>query len=251
MEFSGPGPMESRPGAVKQIPANGHWGNEPLIHPNRYVTIRSMDKLILGLLMLKRLTVYEIRREIRANFSLICSDSLGSIQAAMKKLLAAQLVKYSEYTEKGVNKKRYSITAKGRRALADWLEIPAEMAASKNMDLAKLLFMGFVPAEKRLQMINAIILKLETELSGLRRLWDHTQAQYQESKKQAAANWKSDSEYLNGILKMTQSRNIADSTEGIGFFQMCALQYGIDVLQFNADWFGKLRKKMEKGEKFR
>ena len=201
--------------------------------------------------MLKRLTVYEIRREISANFNLMCSDSLGSIQAAVKKLLAAQLVKYSEYTENGVNKKRYSITAKGRKALADWLEIPADVAASKNMDLTKLLFMGLVPADKRLPLVNAVIQKLETELYGLRRLWDSVQAQLSESRKQALHYWKNDNEYLNGIIKMTQNRNVAESTDGIGYFQLYTLQYGIDFLQFNADWFGKLKKKIRKGGKLK
>lgn len=45
-----------------------------------------MDKLILGLLMIKHFTVYEIRQVMRQNFSSMCSDSLGSIQAALKKL---------------------------------------------------------------------------------------------------------------------------------------------------------------------
>jgi len=38
-----------------------------------------MDKLILGLLMMSRLTVYEMRTSIRENFKEICSDSLGAI----------------------------------------------------------------------------------------------------------------------------------------------------------------------------
>ena len=66
-----------------------------------------MDKLILGLLMIKHFTVYEIRQVMRQNFSSMCSDSLGSIQAALKKLSQQGAVTYSEYVEKGKMKKEY------------------------------------------------------------------------------------------------------------------------------------------------
>jgi len=43
-----------------------------------------MDMLILGMLMLERMTVREIRREIKNNFKDMCSGSMGSIQASKK-----------------------------------------------------------------------------------------------------------------------------------------------------------------------
>lgn len=50
-----------------------------------------MDKIILGILMPRRLTAYEMRNIIRENFKSMCSDSLGSIQSALKKLVEKQL----------------------------------------------------------------------------------------------------------------------------------------------------------------
>ena len=47
-----------------------------------------MDKIILGILMLRRMTAYELRNTIRDNFKSMCSDSLGSIQVTLKKLLS-------------------------------------------------------------------------------------------------------------------------------------------------------------------
>lgn len=46
-----------------------------------------MDKIILGLLMLKKLTIYELRSIIEMNFTSMCSNSMGSIQAAIKSCL--------------------------------------------------------------------------------------------------------------------------------------------------------------------
>lgn len=48
-----------------------------------------MEKIIFSILILGRLTAYEIRNAIRQNYTSMCSDSLGSIYTALKKLLAA------------------------------------------------------------------------------------------------------------------------------------------------------------------
>ncbi len=73
-----------------------------------------MDILILGMLMLKKLTIYEMRKHIEMNFTSMSSSSMGSIQAAIKKLLHHGMVRFDEYVENGVNKKMYEITDAGR-----------------------------------------------------------------------------------------------------------------------------------------
>lgn len=208
-----------------------------------------MDKIILGLLMLKRLTVYELRSLIRGNFQSICSDSLGSIQAAIKKLMTSQMVTCSEHVEKGINKKRYSITDAGRKALMDWLQTPADMAASKNMEIGKLLFMGLVPADKRLPLIDAIILNLETELSGLLGVWHAIQsAEAEDEMTRIIEHLRNDHEYCEGIQNATQNTDIMESAKGIGTFEIMTLRYGIDSINFNIDWFRALQEKIVSGE---
>jgi len=198
--------------------------------------------------MLKRLTAYEIRGILKRNFKGMCSDSMGSIQAAMKKLLADGLVVYSEYVENGVNKKRYSITDEGRKALIEWIKVPADMTASKNMDFGKFLFMGLLPAEKRLPLLDEMILKIEEELSGMLELLDYSQGQISANKKLAIENWENDGEYLDGIINATQNPDVTENINGIGEYQMYTLQYGIDSLRFQADWFKNLRKQIADGE---
>jgi len=195
-----------------------------------------MDKLILGLLILARLTIYEIRVIVGKNFQSMCSDSLGSIQAAMKKLLASGMVSYSEYVEKGVNKKRYSITDKGRKEFMDWLAVPADMTNFKNVELGKFLFMGLAPSEKRLELLDGMIQKLETELSYLLGVWD------------SAQNDNYDAEYLDGIKNVTMNSDRGTSADEIESFQLYTLRYGIDSIQFDIKWFKTLKKKIESGE---
>ena len=46
-----------------------------------------MENIILSILLFKPMTVYEIRMYVQRNLNTICSDSLGSIQIAIKKLI--------------------------------------------------------------------------------------------------------------------------------------------------------------------
>ena len=46
-----------------------------------------MDNIILGLLLMCNRTIYQLRERIDKGISLMYSSSMGSIQAAIKKLL--------------------------------------------------------------------------------------------------------------------------------------------------------------------
>ena len=70
-----------------------------------------MDNIILGLLLLQSRTIYQLRKRINEGLSLMYSCSMGSIQAAIKKLLQSGYIKVSEIEEKRpcVREKAYSI----------------------------------------------------------------------------------------------------------------------------------------------
>ena len=201
-----------------------------------------MDKIILGLLMLRRFTVYEIRSIIGKNFQPMCSDSMGSIQAAIKKLLAAGMVTFTESVENSVNKKRYSITKTGREAFSQWIITPADLSNGKNMELGKLLFMGLAPADKRLTLVDEMIGKLETELSFLLGVQASVEVT---TSSEFVAYWSNDPETYEGVQSATQSIDMTTNISDIAYFQLAALQYGIDHFKFNIDWLKSLRERME------
>jgi len=209
-----------------------------------------MRKLILGILMMRQLNVYEIRNIVRQNFKDMCSDSLGSIQTAVKKLLAEEKISLTEYVENGVNKKRYAITETGRAELIEWLSSPADLTVAKNNELGKLLFMGLVPAEERSRLIDELIAKIEQELVGLRLLWELHKNHVKDNATVAVDYWNANPEYKDGILHATQVTDIMESAIGIGTYQMLTLEFGIANLQFAADWFKALKERMgDKDEK--
>jgi len=200
-----------------------------------------LEKIILGILMLKRLTVYEIRSILKKSFQCMCSDSLGGIQAALKKLLSAEMVTCCEYVEKSVNKKQYSITDKGRKDFLGWLHTPADISYPKNLELSKLLFMGLVPSEEQLPLIEETIALLEKELGNLLELQSSLLLLEENEKPQMVDYFKNDQEYGSGIQNAIQNLDIAENVNSIVKFQMLTLQYGIDLAKFQIDWFVKLR----------
>jgi DNA-binding PadR family transcriptional regulator len=201
-----------------------------------------MDKIILGLLMLRRLTVYELRGLIGARLWGICSDSMGSIQSALKKLLAAEMVVFSEYVEKSVNKKRYSITEKGRMEFLAWVQTPARVAGPSTMELGKVLFMGLVPVEKRIALVEEIIAHIEDEISKHAEMLENIEPKGATDR--FVSFWETDPEYHAGIQAAMQSTNDRENISDILNFQLLTLQYGIDSMQFQADWFKQLRQKL-------
>ena len=201
-----------------------------------------MDKIILGILMLHRMTAYELRNVIRNNFKSMCSDSLGSIQAALKKLLMLEMVTFEELVEKGVNKKRYAITDIGEKVLMEWIKIPIDISKTKNIDMGKLLFMGYIPKNEQKNLINKIILSLEEEYSELKNLKESINF---ENERLGIENYLlTDTEYQERIKNLNKKNNVSKNIKEISKFTLATLDYGIDVVDFNIKWFKKLKTKI-------
>ena len=206
-----------------------------------------MDKLILGLLMIKHFTVYEIRQVMRQNFSSMCSDSLGSIQAALKKLSQQGAVTYSEYVEKGKMKKEYAITASGRFLFLEWLKTPIDMSKNKNMDLGKFLFMGYLPKKEQLQMLDLTIEGLEVEVQEFEAVKDAIR--FTEEQEKVTAYLEQNSHLATELIETSQAADLAESISQIGYFEMKTLEFGLDSARFQLDWFTKLRQQLAENEK--
>lgn len=201
-----------------------------------------MDKIILGILMLHRMTAYELRNFIKNNFKSMYSDSLGSIQAALKKLFELEMVTFEELVEKGVNKKRYSITETGREALIEWIKIPINTSKTKNYDFGKLFFMGYVSKKDQKTLIDKIILSLEEEYEALKKLKESIDVE-EESEK--IENYLlADIEYKDRIKNLDKGKELIENIREISKFTLATLDYGIDVTAFNIEWFKKLKKRI-------
>lgn len=182
-----------------------------------------MEHIILGLLLLKPMTAYEISRFTNKNFSLICSGSAGSVQIALKKLLKNNSVTVSEFVQGGINKRVYKITALGKSAFEQWVTSPMQAGKAKNIELSKLFFLGFADKESRLSAVDDYIgqlKKVKKALIAIREL------SLPKNASQLA------------LLPLPNAQDILT-------FQTATLDFGIDSADFEINWYKKLRLKME------
>jgi len=184
-----------------------------------------------------------MRKSIDMCFSSISSNSMGSIQAAIKKLLANNMVRFNEYVESGVNKKVYEITDAGKGCFYASVSSPMRYK-EKNMELSKLFFMGFTNKESWRQLIDAYINELKEEqkaLHSIRTIIDNNPAineEYLEELKRTSS------------IRFEEFANPIEYVKGIAFFQCATLELSIDKIAFEIEWFEKLKDTMERGGTF-
>lgn len=192
-----------------------------------------MDIIILGLLMIQNCTIYEMKKVIEKNFGNISSSSIGSMQAAVKKLLSKNMICFNEYVENSVNKKVYEITHEGREHFLFSISEPM-LYKEKNMELSKFFFMGFASKSKRLELVAAYVSELQKELIRLEQI------------KSAAEIQPDFDEDCLSMLKekgASEIQSVAD-VEDIAFFQLAMLNLSIDKIKFEIEWFENFKENL-------
>ena len=122
-----------------------------------------MENILLSLLLIKSMTIYEMKMFIEKYLNTVCSSSLGSLQAALKKLVQCEKVTIFEYEEKGHLKKEYKINENGVQQFLTWIQTPMNWNKAKNMEEGKFFFLGMLPKEKRIELLKKLIEDLENE----------------------------------------------------------------------------------------
>ncbi|GCF95442.1 PadR family transcriptional regulator [Enterococcus florum] len=192
-----------------------------------------MQIIILGLIMTQDLTIYEIRQKIRTYLSNVSSDSTGSIQTALKKLLENGFVTFTESVENGKNRKKYMITRDGENYFKETIST-SMLYKEKNMELAKLFFMGYVDKNKRVALIDSYIKELEKELQSLKKVAMTFEPRYSFEK-----------DYLEKFEATLNQRDLADNDiHDIARFQYATLDFSIEKIEFEIRWFINMRNKV-------
>lgn len=170
-----------------------------------------MEFVLLGLLALRAMTIYEIKKALERGITLFYSASFGSINAAIARMLAKGWIVGEERVERGRHKRVFQLTPAGREAFGEWLASEIEEEKVKDPALTRLYFMGLAPAEQRIGV-------LEAHLQRLRQLLGQ----------------------LDALHQQTASLEIAPELQTIARFQMLTLQYGRDFYAFNIRWYENL-----------
>lgn len=130
-----------------------------------------MAFVVLGLLMFESLSIYGLRKQFSAGISLFYSDSLGSLQAALRKLLESGHVQFEWLVQNGRRVKLYSITPAGRDAFFEWMFSPLSDRRLEETVMAKTYFLGLVenPDQKKqiLENMHATVEESRQTLLGV------------------------------------------------------------------------------------
>lgn len=183
-----------------------------------------MEYLILGLLVFAPMTGYELQRFIKQNLALICSSSAGSVQTALAKLEKEGRIADVETLEGRRRKKTFSITPAGRQAFEAWVARPMQAGRVKNMELARLFFLGLARPAQRAAAIRDYIHQMEEKQAVLSAI-----------REQSRLAW---------------SRPLPPGRDWdeVFRFQGYTIEYGIAAAEFERQWYGRLLKELEEEE---
>lgn len=170
--------------------------------------IDMIDKIVLGLLSKKALTVYDIKVAMEKSINRFYSNSLGSINPAIKKLEREHLITRTEVVENNRLKKVYDITDKGKEAFRNWMAEPITQGRLKDEVLIRVFFLGDTDAVERKKLITDYIQELNKSKEELEVLQEQIRS---------------------SDLSAEQLQEVR--------FQMATLQFGIDYMAFKQTWF--------------
>jgi DNA-binding PadR family transcriptional regulator len=167
------------------------------------------DKILLGFLLFKDMTGYEVKKKMEMSTNFFYNSSFGSIYPAFDKLLKEENVTLKEEVENGRLKKKYSITPKGEKYFMNWLNENMIIDPPKCEELLRLFFFFKLDKSRQLEIIKNYYESLERTIFQLENL------------QKELANQK------------------------INSFQMATADYGLNFYKFNLNWYKTLYKKIQ------
>jgi len=175
-----------------------------------------MEYVILGFLLLRSLTQYDLKKVLKTKVSPFFSASLGSIQAALKKLEGNSHIEMQETVVNGRRKKIYSITGSGQTYFMAWMLSPVSVRRLESEAATRVFFMGLLPQSDRLTICRIIVDELEKTVK----------------------------EYQDTQLEITH-RQIPESAKDIAVYQMKTLDMGLYYYTQMLAWFTNLYMEIE------
>jgi DNA-binding PadR family transcriptional regulator len=115
-----------------------------------YGGVMDVQSVLLGFLMHKSMTGYDLKKAFAISFSFFSGLSYGSIYPALKKMEDQGLISgHLEIQDGAPNRKVYTITETGRSAFLDALRSPFTPDRTKSPFLMRLFFFAHLSPEER------------------------------------------------------------------------------------------------------
>jgi DNA-binding PadR family transcriptional regulator len=175
-----------------------------------------MEHVILGFLLIRALSQYDIHKALQKEVSPFYKASLGSIQNALKKLEKMGCVTIQRINEGGRRKNIYEITDLGKKQFEEWMKGEVRESRFEAEVSVRLFFMGHLDRESRISIIKGYILFLEKMIKD-----------------------------MDEAEKVYQKQNVKEDYKEIVEYQFNTLDYGLHVYKATLEWFRNLLVKEE------
>ncbi len=130
--------------------------------------------VILGLLSEGPMTGYDIKKLVDIRFRYFWNESYGQIYPELKKLTREGLAEPADAPEDeeagGRTRKYYRITAAGRKAFSDWMEISPENEKQRFEFLLKIYWAPVLPPGRAGEYVMDFMRRHKQDLDNLRRM---------------------------------------------------------------------------------
>ncbi|MGD7705163.1 PadR family transcriptional regulator [Microlunatus sp. Y2014] len=178
-----------------------------------------MSFVVLGLLLIRPMSLYDLIKGFEAGVSLFYSASSGSIKRALDGLLAAGHIAVADTGRQARGRKVYEITDTGRQHFHAWLTGDLTGSDLETAVLSRLFFLGHVAPAERLVVLHTIIARTADSLAEL------------ESRRDEIA-----------------ALPVPDEWRALAFHQRAVLDYGIASHRHSLDWLREHLAETERDE---
>ena len=166
-----------------------------------------------------------------------------------QKLLEKKYISVTEFVDNNILKKQYSITAEGVKYYKNWVGTPMNIQKMKSMEGGKLFFLGIAPGEKRVAFLESYISDLEGEFTKLLAIKDYVNKTQKTVIERNTKRIKEDSALVRNLLEVSGEKSVEQAVTNIDNYQLYMLEYGLERIKADLDFYRKILKRELKEEK--
>ena len=129
-----------------------------------------LEYVVMGMVLHKPLTGYDIKKEIEAGIGNFFKSSYGNLYPALKKLTKKGFLTLTEQTQVDRLKKYYMVTEIGKMAFLEWLTSPLDKGSITVSLLTKIFFFGELSEDIRTQELQKYEMNVQQALQQLQEM---------------------------------------------------------------------------------
>jgi hypothetical protein len=119
----------------------------------------------------------------------------------------------------------------------------------KSMEVGKIFFLGIAPGERRVEFLKSYIADLEGEYEKLLVIKDYVDKTQTTSIERNTKRIKEDPALVNNLLEVSGEKNIEQVVTNIDNYQVYMLEYGLERMKADLDFYKKILKRELKEDK--